>query len=197
MFFLKFLFVLLLIAFIIMLAYTIYTKVTNPEKPFMDCIPFMNDFQQINAKNSDAEVSDSNTRAETLKVAATETKVAENPKPDATKSNPVKAKSAVGAKKAEKKPAKSKATTTKSKASKPNAKSKAGKTKGDNIKKINGIGPVFEKKLNSIGVNKFEHIAAWTNADADRIDEELELSGRPQREDWIAKAKILAAEKNA
>lgn len=88
------------------------------------------------------------------------------------------------------------AKSTKTKAS--NVKSKtAKKAKGDNIKKINGIGPVFEKKLNSIGVNKFEHIAAWSDEDITRIDEQLELSGRPQREEWVRKATILAAEKNS
>lgn len=189
MFFLKFLFVLLLVAFIIMLAYTIYTKVAHPEKPFIDCIPFMDDFQRNNAKVRNAKADDPTTQAEPLKVATTETKVSEK-----TASEPAKTKPVADAKKT-KKPTKSKATASKAKVTKPKVKPK--KAKGDNIKKINGIGPVFEKKLNSIGINKFEHIAAWTNADAERIDEQLELSGRPQREDWIAKAKILAAEKNA
>ncbi|NRA86527.1 MAG: 50S ribosomal protein L21, partial [Rhizobiales bacterium] len=43
----------------------------------------------------------------------------------------------------------------------------------------------------------FEQIAAWTESDVEKFDNELELTGRPQREDWVAKARILAAEKNA
>lgn len=172
-----------------MLAYAIYTKVTHPEKTFIDCIPFMDDFQQNSEKDLNAEADESAVQAETVKVIATETKVSEKPSADAVKTKPAKVKTN-----------KAKKKSTKPKVNKPKAKptkSKAKKIKGDNIKKINGIGPVFEKKLNSIGVDKFEHIAAWSDADAIRIDEQLELSGRPQREDWIAKAKIFAAEKNA
>lgn len=179
-------------AFIIILAYTIYTKVTHPEKTFIDCIPFMDDFQQNREKDLNEKVDESAAQAESLKVTTTETKVSEKPTTDAVKTKPAKAKTSVGTKKANKKSTKPKANKPKAKA----VKSKAKKTKGDNIKKINGIGPVFEKKLNSIGINKFEHIAAWSDADAIRIDEQLELSGRPQREDWIAKAKIFAAEKD-
>ena len=172
-----------------LLAYTIYTKITHPEKPFMDCIPFMSDFQQNNAKDVTAKANDSEVPATPLKVATSEPKISNNKTETPKSSVPPAPKP----KNVAKKQPKAKATPSKTKTTK----AKATKRRGDNIKKINGIGPVFEKKLNSIGVNKFEHIAAWSHADADRIDEQLDLSGRPQREDWIAKAKILAAEKNA
>lgn len=196
MFLLKFLFVLLLIAFIIILAYTIYTKVTNPKKAFMDCIPFMDEIRQNSANDVGADSDSSPPQAEPLKVVATETKVSSDKaeKPKLTP-KPAKAKTAA----VKKKPAATKTAAATKKTTKKPTKTAKSKTaaKKDNIKKINGIGPVFEKKLNSIGITKFEHIAAWSDADASRIDEQLELSGRPQREDWIAKAKILAAEKNA
>lgn len=214
MFFLKFLFVLLLIVFVVLLAYTIYTKVKNPEKSIMSCIPFMDDFSQVDSTDvsDEATAKDVNTsdQAESLKV-TTATKVTEKPKVAAvkkassapkTKAKPAakantsakaaSAKTATKAKAAPKKAVKPKA------ASKPKAtKAKTTKAKGDNIKKINGIGPVFEKKLNAAGINSFAQIAAWTAKEAEHMDEQLELSGRPQREEWVAKAKILAAAKKA
>lgn len=172
----------------------------------MNCLPFVEDFTKSNDEDINVEtievIEKSKPIGDNIKtVSPTEPAV----KPDTTKiqkltSNNQKT-STVSQKTASKPVSKKTAKTTKPKARTTAKKSSAKKTKstkknGDNIKKINGIGPAFEKKLNSIGVNKFEHIAAWSVTKTEEIDQQLELSGRPQREEWVAKAKILAAEKN-
>ncbi|MGI9382292.1 MAG: hypothetical protein ACR2PO_04000 [Methyloligellaceae bacterium] len=63
----------------------------------------------------------------------------------------------------------------------------------DDLKRIKGVGPVIEKKLNEMGVERFEQIANWTRADVEKVDGELKFRGRIDREDWISQAKSLAA----
>ena len=71
---------------------------------------------------------------------------------------------------------------------------KAGKAAaGDDLKKLSGVGPALEKKLIAAGVTSLEQVAAWTEADVTKIDEELSFKGRIEREGWIAQAKELTA----
>jgi predicted flap endonuclease-1-like 5' DNA nuclease len=63
----------------------------------------------------------------------------------------------------------------------------------DDLKRIKGIGVVLEKKLNAIGVIGYEQIAAWTDADVQRVSEQLDFKGRIERENWIEQARILAS----
>ena len=92
------------------------------------------------------------------------------------------------AKKAEPKKAEAKADTPKKAA----PKKAAG---GDDLKQLSGVGPALEKKLHEAGVTTFEQIAGWKKADVEEMDEKLSFKGRIEREDWIAQAKNLAAEK--
>jgi len=69
---------------------------------------------------------------------------------------------------------------------------KAKKADGDDLSKISGIGPVIVGKLNDAGITTFAQIAAWTEADVEKIEEELSFKGRVEREDWIAQAKELS-----
>ena len=86
------------------------------------------------------------------------------------------------------KPAAAKATEAKP------AAPKAGKAAaGGDLKKLSGVGPALEKKLIAAGVTSLEQVAAWTEADATKIDEELSFKGRIEREGWIAQAKELTA----
>lgn len=62
----------------------------------------------------------------------------------------------------------------------------------DDLKKISGVGPVLEKKLNDLGITRFDQIAAFTQADIDRVDERLNFKGRIEREDWLGQAAKLA-----
>ena len=86
------------------------------------------------------------------------------------------------------KPAAAKATKAKP------AAPKAGKAAaGGDLKKLSGVGPALEKKLIAAGVTSLEQVAAWTEADVTKIDEELSFKGRIEREGWIAQAKELTA----
>lgn len=90
------------------------------------------------------------------------------------------------------KAAKPKASTaTKATPAKPTV--AAAPAKLDDLKLIVGIGPVNERKLNAIGVNRFAHIAAWSPKDEAEIGQKLEFPGRIEREEWVRQAKALAA----
>jgi predicted flap endonuclease-1-like 5' DNA nuclease len=63
----------------------------------------------------------------------------------------------------------------------------------DDLKRIRGIGVLIEKRLNSLGVSTYEHIANWTAADIERISQSLDFKGRIERENWVEQARILSA----
>jgi branched-chain amino acid transport system ATP-binding protein len=89
------------------------------------------------------------------------------------------------------------ATSTKSKvqtSAKPKlvAKSKVVAIVKDDLKRIKGIGPVNEGKLNRHGVKTFAQIAAWKKADIIEAEAYLEFDGRIARESWVSQAKVLA-----
>ena len=92
--------------------------------------------------------------------------------------------------KAEKAPAPAKAPAAK-KAAKP-AKAEAAPAASDDLKKLSGVGPALEKKLNAAGITSYAQIAAWTDADVAAIDEQLSFKGKIEREGWIDQAKELA-----
>jgi len=72
------------------------------------------------------------------------------------------------------------------------AQPEAASAEPDNLQDIKGIGAVLEKKLNALGVTRFDDIAAWTEEDIARIDETLNFRGRIQRERWVEQARDLA-----
>ena len=63
----------------------------------------------------------------------------------------------------------------------------------DDLKRIRGIGVLIEKKLNSMGVVTYEHIANWTAQDIERVSQSLDFKGRIERENWVEQARILSA----
>ena len=65
----------------------------------------------------------------------------------------------------------------------------------DDISLIAGIGPKFQKGLHDNGVTTLAQIAAWTEADVERIEEALNAKGRAAREDWIEQARELMSGK--
>lgn len=67
----------------------------------------------------------------------------------------------------------------------------AGGLDASNLSLISGIGPTIEKKLRAAGINSWNDIAAWTDADIAKWDEELSLRGRAAREEWVIQAKEL------
>jgi len=62
----------------------------------------------------------------------------------------------------------------------------------DDLKRIKGIGPSFERKLRTLGVNSYADVAGWTEADIERISEALAiLPQRISRDGWIESARQL------
>lgn len=62
----------------------------------------------------------------------------------------------------------------------------------DDLKRIRGIGPQNEGRLNNFGVTQFAQIAAWTKKDEREMGERLAFPGRIEREEWVKQAKVLA-----
>ena len=59
---------------------------------------------------------------------------------------------------------------------------------------IKGLGPKLQAQLADMGVTSFAQIAAWDDAEIDRIDAQLSrFSGRIRRDNWVEQAKLLAA----
>ncbi|MBL8586951.1 MAG: 30S ribosomal protein S2 [Methylobacteriaceae bacterium] len=63
----------------------------------------------------------------------------------------------------------------------------------DDLTRLQGVGPQLVKKLNDGGIYHFWQLAAMTPADVEKIDRDLKLSGRIERDGWVAKARELAA----
>ncbi|MCJ2178216.1 hypothetical protein [Novosphingobium album (ex Hu et al. 2023)] len=63
----------------------------------------------------------------------------------------------------------------------------------DDLRKIKGLGPKMLTLLTSLGVTRYEQIAAWTDADLDDLDTKLgSFAGRPRRDSWVEQAQLLA-----
>ena len=62
----------------------------------------------------------------------------------------------------------------------------------DDLKKITGIGPVTEIRLNEYGIYQFGQVMGLTSAAVKQLDAELSLGGRIAREEWIKQARKLA-----
>ena len=62
----------------------------------------------------------------------------------------------------------------------------------DDLKRIKGIGPQNEGRLNNEGVIAFQQIADWTAKDQREMGERLAFPGRIEREEWVKQAKVLA-----
>ncbi|MCX8252428.1 30S ribosomal protein S2 [Beijerinckiaceae bacterium RH AL1] len=63
----------------------------------------------------------------------------------------------------------------------------------DDFAKIQGIGPQMIKKLNDGGIFHYWQIAAMTPDDVKKVDTELKLGGRIDRDGWINQARALIA----
>jgi len=92
-------------------------------------------------------------------------------------------------------PSKRKIYTTEEIKEQINSLERALNNQADPLNKIRGIGPVIEKKLNTLGIFHFEQIAAWSDKEIQLIDQHLDLKGKIKREEWIKQAKKLALQK--
>lgn len=65
---------------------------------------------------------------------------------------------------------------------------------GDELTRLKGVGPKLAAQLRDLGVSSFSQIAAWSEADIDRIDGQLgRFQGRIRRDNWLEQARLLAA----
>lgn len=64
--------------------------------------------------------------------------------------------------------------------------------KADDLKMINGVGPVLEKKLNAFGVTQFAQVAKFIKKDITALDDALNFKGRIDRDQWVKQANALA-----
>ena len=62
----------------------------------------------------------------------------------------------------------------------------------DDLKKISGVGPVLEGKLNDLGITTFAQIAAFSAEDIAKVDEVLNFKGRIERDNWLEQAAEFA-----
>ncbi|MEJ8476491.1 50S ribosomal protein L21 [Roseibium algae] len=66
--------------------------------------------------------------------------------------------------------------------------------KADDLKKISGVGPVLEKKLNALGITTYAQVAGFSADDIARVDDALSFKGRIERDNWLQQAKELGGE---
>ncbi len=63
----------------------------------------------------------------------------------------------------------------------------------DDLLQIKGIGPKLNALLTSLGVTRFDQIAAWGAAEIDKVDDHLgSFKNRITRDSWIEQAGLLA-----
>lgn len=64
----------------------------------------------------------------------------------------------------------------------------------DDMTRIKGVGPKLVTLLKDLGITSFAQIAAWDDAEIDRIDSKLgRFEGRIRRDDWVTQAQLLAS----
>jgi small subunit ribosomal protein S2 len=61
----------------------------------------------------------------------------------------------------------------------------------DDLKRINGIGPKVEQRLNDLGFYHYWQFADLSPEAVDALDKALAMKGRIQRDDWVGQAKKL------
>jgi predicted flap endonuclease-1-like 5' DNA nuclease len=64
----------------------------------------------------------------------------------------------------------------------------------DDLTRIKGVGPKLMTLLAGLGITRFSQVAEWTEADLAHVDAQLgAFTGRPQRDNWIEQARLLAS----
>lgn len=65
---------------------------------------------------------------------------------------------------------------------------------GDDLTQIKGLGPKLAALLTEMGVTSIAQIAAWDDAEIDRIDAQLgRFQGRIRRDSWVEQAQLLSS----
>jgi predicted flap endonuclease-1-like 5' DNA nuclease len=64
----------------------------------------------------------------------------------------------------------------------------------DDLSLIKGLGPKLRTQLAEMGITSFAQIAAWDDAEIDRVDAQLgRFQGRIRRDNWVEQARLLAS----
>jgi predicted flap endonuclease-1-like 5' DNA nuclease len=64
----------------------------------------------------------------------------------------------------------------------------------DDLTRIKGVGRKLDELLRSLGVTGLAQIAAWDDAEIDRVDAQLgRFQGRIRRDNWVEQARLLSA----
>lgn len=64
----------------------------------------------------------------------------------------------------------------------------------DDLTRLKGVGPKLVAQLGELGITSFAQIAAWSEADIDRVDAQLgRFQGRIRRDSWVEQARLLAS----
>lgn len=72
---------------------------------------------------------------------------------------------------------------------------KAQGNKKDDLKRISGVGPFIEKKLNNLGIYTFSQISEFNEETIDKVTEAIEFfPGRIKRDNWVRQAGDLMNE---
>jgi predicted flap endonuclease-1-like 5' DNA nuclease len=62
----------------------------------------------------------------------------------------------------------------------------------DDLKRLQGVGPAFERALKALGVRTFAQIAEWSDEDIETMAPRLKTTAaRIRRDDWIGSARKL------
>ena len=89
------------------------------------------------------------------------------------------------------KPAAKQAAPEESSGEKPANLMEAAPESKDDLKKITGIGPKLEEKLNGLGIYSYAQIAVWNAQEIQWVDDHLSFKGRIDRDDWVGQASTL------
>lgn len=61
----------------------------------------------------------------------------------------------------------------------------------DDLKRIIGIGPALERRLNDAGIQTFRQLLDWDAQERDAFSEALNFKGRMHRDRWLEQAAAL------
>ena len=79
-------------------------------------------------------------------------------------------------------------------AQKPHLFDSASEGPADDLKKISGVGPAYERQLNDMGIYYYRQIAGWRRDEIAWLDERLAFPGRITRDKWQEQARLLISE---
>ncbi len=65
--------------------------------------------------------------------------------------------------------------------------------KGDDLKKIDGVGPAFEKRLNALGIFTYADLVNLTETKIEELEQQDSMTSLEEWKNWMKQAKNLAS----